>query len=240
MEEKSLQTSWKQRIIILAIAILLLGSTVFAYVFIVLSGNSSSSSASEQEAQIEKLINDYDAKGAEVEAAATPLSEKYLGEFAGYLANVKAYNSATANSAGLETKDLKAGTGKVLAENDLDYLAYYIGWCADGSIFDSSFNFEDEDTQTNPESLKAPIYAGVGLVEGWNQGVIGMKTGGVRQITMSGDLAYGDDNKICGGEPNTPLKFIVYAIEDENLLELNKELEQLWLQLYYAYYGTMM
>lgn len=239
MDEKSLKTSWKQRAVILVIAILLLGSTIFAYVFIVLNGNSGSS-ASEQEALIEKLAEEYDAKGDEVEAAAAPLSEKYLSGFKGYLSEVKAYNSATANSAGLEIKDLKDGTGKALAENDYEYVAYYIGWCADGSIFDSSFNFEDEDTKKNPTSLKAPLYAGVGLIEGWNQGVIGMKLGGVRQITMSGDLAYGDNNQVCGGEPNTPLKFIVMPIDDSKMVELNKELDAIYLQLYYAYYGLMM
>ena len=239
MDEKSLKTSWKQRAVILAIAILLLGSTIFAYVFIVLSGNSGSST-SEQEALIEKLADEYDAKGKEVEAAAVPLSERYLDGFKGYLSEVKAYNSATANSAGLEIKDLKEGSGKTLAENDLEYVAYYIGWCADGSIFDSSFNFEDEDTKKNPVSLKAPIYAAIGLIEGWNQGVIGMKVGGVRQITMSGDLAYGDNNQVCGGEPNTPLKFIVMPIDDTDMVNLNRDLEDIYLQLYYAYYGLML
>lgn len=239
MDEKSLRTSWKQRTVILVIAILLLGSTIFAYMFIVLNGNSGSST-SEQEALIEELTTEYDAKGDEIEAAAVPLSEKYLGGFKGYLSEVKAYNSATANSAGLETKDLKEGNGRQLAENDFDYTAYYIGWCADGSIFDSSFNFEDEDTKKNPISLKAPIYAGIGLIEGWNQGVIGMKLGGVRQITMSGELAYGDNNQVCGGESNTPLKFIVMPIDDSNMVNLNKELDEIYLQIYYAYYGMMM
>lgn len=240
MNEKSLKTSWKQRVIILTTAILLLGSTIFAYVFIVLNGSSSGQSSSEQEQRIAELTEEYDAKGDEIEAAAAPLSEKYFSGFKGYLSEAKAYNSATANAAGLDIKDLKAGTGKQLAENDLDYLAYYIGWCADGSIFDSSFNFKDEDTKTEPTSLKAPINPGVGLIEGWNQGIIGMKIGGVRQITMSGDLAYGDNNKVCGGQPDTPLKFIVMPIEDENLTKLNKELDDIFLQLYYAYYGTAM
>lgn len=239
MDEKSLKTSWKQRVAILVIAILLLGSTIFAYIFIVLNGSSSGSNGAQEEL-IAKLTEEYDAKGDEIEAAAVPLSEKYFSGFKGYLSEAKAYNSATANAAGLEVKDLKTGTGKSLAEDDLDYLAYYIGWCADGSIFDSSFNFKDEDTKTEPTSLKAPINPGVGLIEGWNQGVIGMKIGGVRQITMSGDLAYGDNNKVCGGEPNTPLKFIVMPIEDENMTKLNQELDEIFLQLYYAYYGMTM
>lgn len=240
MDERALKTNWKQRIIILVIAILLLGSTIFAYIFIVLNGNSSETANKQQEELIAKLTEEYDAKGDEIEKAAVPLSDKYFAGFKGYLSEAKAYNSATANSAGLEVKDLKEGTGKKLAEDDLDYLAYYIGWCADGSIFDSSFNFKDDETKTDPISLRAPINPSVGLIEGWNQGVIGMKVGGVRQITMSGSLAYGDNNKVCGGEPNTPLKFIVMPIEDENMSKLNKELDDIWLQLYYAYYGSTM
>lgn len=231
MEEKALKTSWKQRVAIIVVAVLMLGSVVLTYMLVVLNGNSSSSS-SKDEAQIAELTEEYQKKSEEIEAAAKPLSDKYFDEFVKYKSEVKSYNSANANAAGLETKDLKTGSGKTLEEGDTDYAAYYIGWCADGSIFDSSFN-NNED----PTSLKAPLDAGVGLIEGWNQGVIGMKLGGVRQLTISGQLAYGDTQEICGGT-NSPLKFIVYALEsDAKLKELNNELDDIYMRLYYAYSG---
>ena len=234
MEEKSLKTSRWQRIGILCIAILLLGGTVFAYLFIFMSGSSSSSS-SDNEELIADLTEQYDAKAAELEAAAAPLSDQYFDDFSGYLSQVKAYNAASADAEVLGIKDLKTGTGKTLEEGDTDYFAYYIGWCADGSIFDSSF----DDTE-NPTALNVPLDASVGLIEGWNQGVVGMKLGGVRQLTISGDLAYGDTQEICGGY-NSPLKFIILAIEkDEDLATLNSELNDIYSQLYMVYYGDQL
>ncbi len=230
MEEKTLKTSWKQRVAIIIVAVLLLGSVVLTYMLVVLNGNSSSDTSSE--AQIAELTEEYQQKSEEIEAAAKPLSDKYFDDFVKYKSEVKSYNSANANAAGLETKDLKEGTGRTLTEGDTDYAAYYIGWCADGSIFDSSFN-DNED----PSSLKAPLDAGIGLIEGWNQGVIGMKLGGVRQISMSGALAYGDTQEICGGT-NSPLKFVVFAMEpDAKIKELNEELDDIYMRLYYAYAG---
>ena len=230
MEEKTLKTSWKQRVAIIIVAVLLLGSVVLTYMLVVLNGNSSSDTSSE--AQIAELTEEYQQKSEEIEAAAKPLSDKYFDDFVKYKSEVKSYNSANANAAGLETKDLKEGTGRTLTEGDTDYAAYYIGWCADGSIFDSSFN-DNED----PSSLKAPLDAGIGLIEGWNQGVIGMKLGGIRQISMSGALAYGDTQEICGGT-NSPLKFVVFAMEpDAKIKELNEELDDIYMRLYYAYAG---
>ena len=232
MDEKSLKTSRWQRLGILIIAILLLGGTVFAYLFIFMG---SSSSDTNNDELIADLTEQYDAKAAELEAAAAPLSDQYFDDFSGYLSEVKAYNAASAEAEVLGVKDLKTGTGKTLEEGDTDYFAYYIGWCADGSIFDSSF----DDTE-NPTALNVPLDASVGLIEGWNQGVIGMRLGGVRQLTISGDLAYGDTQEICGGY-NSPLKFIILAIEkDEDIAALNSELDDLYLQLYYAYYGRQL
>lgn len=236
MEEKTLKTSVGQRIIIIVIALLLLGSTVLTYIFIVLGSNNSSSSATNDD-KTEEIIAQYDAKQEEIAEAAKPLSDKYFNEFKKYQSNVKSYNSATANSKVLETEDLKTGTGKTLTEGDTDYAAYYLGWCADGTVFDSSFDVEPGVDISTATGLKAPIDPG-SLIEGWNQGVVGMKVGGVRQITMSGDLAYGDTREVCGGY-NSPLKFIVMAIEpDETLTKLNGELNDIYVQLYLAMYGS--
>lgn len=231
MEEKALKTSWKQRIVILVIAVLLVGSTILTYALIVLGGNNSSSGAG-NDADSEEIIAEYNAKTAELEAAAKPLSDKYFKDFSGYKTNVKAYNAANVNSAGLETKDLKDGSGRTLEEGDTDYMAYYIGWCPDGSIFDSSF-----DDEENPTGLQAPLDPSLGLIEGWNQGVIGMRLGGVRQLEISGSLAYGDTQEICGSK-SSPLKFIVMALEpDTKITKINEELNEIYMRLYASYYG---
>jgi len=231
MDEQTLKTSWTQRIVILVIAILLLGSTVFAYLFIVLNNGDSAQGNTDE--QIAELTAEYDAKSAELDEASKPFSDKYFDSFKKYKSGVRSYNSANANATGLESKDLAKGSGKTLAEGDTDYLAYYIGWCPDGSIFDSSFNDNE-----NPTSLKTPLDPSMGLIEGWNQGVIGMQLGGVRELNIPGELAYGETQEICGAT-NSPLKFVVMAIEkDAELDRLNSELNDIYMQLYYLYYGS--
>lgn len=233
MDEKSLKTSWWQRVIIIAVAVLLLGSTMFAYMFIVMNGDSKTNSESAIEQQIAEITARYDAKNAELSEASAPLSEKYLESFKSYKKNIKAYNAESANADGLKITDLKTGNGKTLTENDKEYYAYYIGWCADGSVFDSSFDNYDE-----PTKLKTPIDPSMGLIEGWNQGVIGMRIGGVRQISINSDLAYGDTREICGGK-GSPLRFIIQVIEKDSKIDaINAELDKIYEELEAAYYGV--
>lgn len=63
---------------------------------------------------------------------------------------------------------------------------YYIGWNPDGiKIFDQSI---DGETLKSPLSLD-----GVGVsdvIVGW-KGLLGMKVGGVRELTIPSDMAYG-------------------------------------------------
>ncbi len=234
MDEKQLKTSPWQRIVIIIVAILLLGSTIFTYLFIVMSSNSSKANS---EALIADLRSQYDAKNEELQAAAKPLSDKYFKEMSGYKdSQVKSYNAARANSEKLKSEDLKVGTGRQLGEGDTDYSAYYIGWCADGSIFDSSFSYAKEDTdKATPTGLNAPLAVTSSLIEGWNQGVVGMKLGGVRQLTIPGELAYGESRSDICGTTNAPLKFVIMALEnDATLQQLNKELDDIYAQLYAA------
>lgn len=235
MDNQSLKTSTWQRVVVVIVAVLLLLSTVLTYMFIVMSNGSDKTSSNDTDTLINELTAQYDEKYAELEAASAPLSDKYFEGFKGYLSNVKAYNAANANSAILASEDLKVGTGKTLEEGDTDYLAYYLGWCADGEIFDSSFNNSEDPAEST--GLKTPLDPSVGLIEGWNQGVVGMKLGGVRQLTISGELAYGDTQEICG-EYGAPLKFIILAIEkDETISKLSDELNDIYMQIYMAYYG---
>lgn len=235
MDQQYVKTSLKQRIIIFAIAFLLLAATIATYVLIILNdkNGTSSTASTATNAEIEALSEEYQAKSEEINARAEVLSAKYLDEFKGYKSRVRAYNAATANSNGLKTEDLKTGSGKVLTDGDTEYFAYYIGYCADESIFDSSF-----DSYESPTKLSAPIYAAIGLIEGWNAGVVGMKIGGVREITIPGELAYGDTQEICGGT-NSPLKFVVMAVEDAELLTLNQELDEINSKILEAYYSSM-
>ena len=146
MEQSYVKTSMKQRIIIFAIAFLLLAATIASYVLIVLNdkngstASTTSSRTAEEQAQLDAYTSEYEAKGAEVTARGEELSVQYFDDFKSYRSRVRSYNAASANSNGLKTEDLKQGTGRVLTDGDTDYFAYYIGYCADETVFDSSFD----------------------------------------------------------------------------------------------------
>ena len=232
MDQDLLKTNWKQRTVIIVIAVLMIFSFVATYTAILLSNKGSSKDSTEDNPEITKLEQEYDAKAEEINAYATTLSSKYFEEMKGYKSRVKAFNAATANSDGLRTTDLKEGDGRELKADDTNYLAYYIGWCADESIFDSSF-----DSSESPTALKAPLSAAVGLIEGWNQAVIGMKLGGVREATIPGELAYGETQEICGGK-NSPLKFVIMAFNDDKMKKLSTEADEIRNRLYAAYQSS--
>ncbi len=217
-EEK--HTTPRQRIVIVAIALFLLVSTGILYVSIVL-GSSSSSSTSAKQARYEELLSEYQSK---VNAQATELSKQYFDSFVGYKSEVKAFNAADVTV--LTTTDLKVGTGAEVTDKTFTkYSAYYIGWLSDETIFDSSLN----DT-TNPSSLKSPLAGSSSMIEGWLEGIVGMKIGGVREITIPSTLGYGSTAQ--GSIPaNSPLKFVVMLIDPVTEIEIPTELEQLYTEL---------
>lgn len=221
MQEKDLKPTTKQRLIFALVAAILLGSSIAAYVMIVM-GNGT---VNYTKMNLEQLQTAYSEKTAEIDAEAAKLSEQYFETFKEYKKNVKGYNSSTANSGGVQATDLKEGDGATIGNSG--YAAYYIGWCANEEIFDTSF-----DNFDNPTSLKAPISVNESsLIEGWYLGMEGAKIGGVREITIPGSLAYGESHEICGGT-NSPLKFIVMPIEEsENYKKLNSDLEKIYTAL---------
>ena len=225
MEEKDLKTSPKQRIIIGLIAFLLLGSSMAVYVAIVMGNDTidySKMTTAQLESAYEKSYSEYTARAAE-------LSQTYFDEFSGYRSEVKGFNSAAANSEGVTYRDLKEGDGAEVKNGE--YSAYYIGWCSDETIFDTSF-----DSYESPTSLNAPLAIEENsLIAGWYDGVLGMKLGGVREITIPGELAYGDTYEICGGY-NSPLKFLVFAVpNDEQLTSISKSLNDIYKAMMVAY-----
>lgn len=220
MDESKLKTSVWQRVVILIVAILLIGSMIFTYLIIVLG---SSSSSQVDEATLAQIQSEYDTKQQEFNDASDVLSKRYLDTLVKYKSHVKAYNKANAEANGLETVDLQVGSGHELKEEDYDYYAYYIGVCPDGSVFESSF-----DNYDKPTALKTPLLDTSNTIAGWKKGVIGMKLGGVRQVTMNSSLAYGDEQEICAGEGATPLRYIILATEkDETLDQKYTELQVL-------------
>ena len=68
--------------------------------------------------------------------------------------------------------------------------------------------------------------------------VEGMKVGGIRRITIPGELAYGESMEICGGK-NKPLRFLVMAVErSDSLLNMSKKLDEASMRYQYAQMGV--
>ena len=223
VQSGELKTSTKMRVAIVAVAILMLGSTIALYIGIVLGYNNNSSSTtatSEKEERFSELYTEYQEK---LNVQAKELSGKYFETFKPYLANVKSFNAADVTE--VKTKDLVVGTGAEITEGFEDYMAYYIGWLSDETIFDSSF-----DDAKSPTSLGTPL-AGGNMIEGWNKGIVGMKIGGIREISIPAELGYGDQEN--GSIPaNSPLKFVVMMIEPVEMIDWSDEMYQLYTELY--------
>ena len=230
MEEKELKTKPWQRVAILLVAVIMLGSIIAGYVAIVASGsgNSGTSSSISDEKKAEYKA-DYDAKLA----AFRDYTKDEYSVFSGQLGVVTTFDETAANEGEIKTKDLIEGDGRVLGEGDTNYLAYYIGWCADGKAFDSAL-----DSTDNPTQFSRALDASAGLIEGWNKGVVGMKLGGVRRITIPGAQAYGDKMEICGGY-NKPLRFLVMPVANEEPLKtMASELNTAYMRVQYAEFGV--
>ncbi len=82
----------------------------------------------------------------------------------------------------LKMDDTKVGTGDVAATGK-SVTVHYTGWLTDGTKFDSS--------KDHGQPFTFQLGAGQ-VIRGWDQGVVGMKVGGVRKLTIPASLAYGD------------------------------------------------
>lgn len=218
-----LKTSVGQRAAIIIVAIVLLGSTIALYAGIVLSYNKDATTSavdSEKEDRFYELYDDY---LAQTNAQANELSPLYFDQFIQYKSRVKSYNAAAITE--VSHTDLKIGDGEEVTEGFYDYSAYYIGWLSDETIFDSSLN----DT-SNPTALTLPLSGGE-MIEGWNQGIIGMKLGGIREISIPAELAYG--NQENGTIPaNSPLKFVIMLIPKIEEIDWSDEMYELYYELF--------
>jgi peptidylprolyl isomerase len=99
---------------------------------------------------------------------------------------------------GLKYVDEKIGDGAV-AEDGKSVLVDYVGTLEDGTKFDSSYD--------SGQPFELTLGAGE-VIQGWDEGLKGMKVGGKRKLTIPPDLAYGAEGR-PGIPPNATLLFEV-------------------------------
>ncbi len=78
---------------------------------------------------------------------------------------------------------------------------HYTGWTKDGNIFDSSV-----------KRGQAATFPLGNLIRGWQEGIPGMKPGGVRRLMIPPDWAYGERGSPPAIPPNAELVFEVKLI----------------------------
>jgi len=81
----------------------------------------------------------------------------------------------------LQIDELKVGTGKE-AKAGQRVTVHYVGTLTNGNKFDSS--------RDRGEGFEFNLGAGE-VIKGWDQGVAGMKVGGMRKLTIPPELGYG-------------------------------------------------
>jgi FKBP-type peptidyl-prolyl cis-trans isomerase FkpA len=100
---------------------------------------------------------------------------------------------------GLIIEELSIGSGED-ARAGQTVSVHYTGWLTNGTKFDSS--------KDRNEPFEFPL-AARWVIAGWDEGVQGMKVGGVRKLTIPPELGYGARG--AGGviPPNATLVFEV-------------------------------
>lgn len=103
----------------------------------------------------------------------------------------------TTSETGLQYLDLTVGSGDSLSKGDVVKVEY-TGWTeSTGTQFDSSVG-------------RAPIAFAVGtgrVIPGWDEGILGMKVGGRRKLSIPAELAYGEAGAGADIPPNARIQF---------------------------------
>lgn len=108
--------------------------------------------------------------------------------------------TSTKTASGLYYRDLTLGGGATAGTTSL-VSTYYVGYLADGSKFgelaspSTPFSFTLNATPSQ-------------VIAGWNEGIVGMKVGGIRQLIIPPSLGYGAN----GSGPIPPNAVLVFTV----------------------------
>jgi peptidylprolyl isomerase len=103
----------------------------------------------------------------------------------------------------LVKEDSVVGKG-VAAKTGDTVKVHYTGTLLNGTKFDSSLD--------RNEPFEFKLGAGM-VIKGWDEGVVGMKVGGKRKLTIPVDMAYGKAGRPPTIPPNSPLVFEIELVK---------------------------
>ena len=116
------------------------------------------------------------------------------------------HKESNAMTTQLIKKDTVIGTGRE-AEAGFNVTVHYTGWLFDANAADNKGKKFDSSVDRRDPFI---FFLGGGqVIQGWDQGVVGMKVGGKRTLIIPADMGYGAQG--AGGviPPNATLVFDV-------------------------------
>ena len=125
------------------------------------------------------LLTGACASGGALPAARSPESLPFASSL-----NVD-FSKLTKTTSGLYFRDVEMGSG-ALVQRGQTVEVRYTGWLNNGVQFDQT------------AAGDKPISFRVGrlqVIKGWDEGIVGMRVGGKRQLVIPPDLGYGPDRK---------------------------------------------
>ncbi|MFH1867267.1 MAG: FKBP-type peptidyl-prolyl cis-trans isomerase [Patescibacteria group bacterium] len=130
----------------------------------------------------------------------------FRDEFAGSENTLSPNQPVSPGAQELKAEILQPGSGEVAKVGD-QVTVHYTGWLTNGSKFDSSV---DRD-----EPFVFSLGAGQ-VIQGWDQGVVGMLVGEKRKLIIPPQLGYGESG--TPGGPIPPNATLIFEVE---LLAIN-------------------
>lgn len=114
---------------------------------------------------------------------------------------------AGGSPADLEISVLRAGDGAVARSGDT-VRVHYTGWLYDERVAGRK-GMEFDSSRPRGEAFDFPLGRGV-VIRGWDEGVVGMKVGEVRELAIPADLGYGSRG---AGEVIPPHQPLIFEVE---------------------------
>lgn len=100
-------------------------------------------------------------------------------------------------ASGLQYQDITVGNGQEAKTGDV-VSVHYVGYLEDGTKFDSS--------RDRNQPYEVTVGAG-GVITGWDEGLVGMRVGGIRKLVIPPNLAYGSQGVADVIPPDATLTF---------------------------------
>lgn len=150
------------------------------------------------------------AKGREMNRAHAKITVVLLALCVLMTAGVSAADDAFRSAAGgLRIKDLQLGQGPAAVDGQVATI-HFVGWIDEHGV--RGRELYNSRSRGEPVSF---VVGTDGVMQGWNEGVLGMKPGGKRMLLVPPGMAYGK-RKVEGVPENASLMFRIELIAVEN------------------------